>query len=57
MDVLQNGLIDPLSRLLWNYVLVYLLVGAGCSGKELSGSELPSLLSVIPDKAAAKGQG
>jgi alanine or glycine:cation symporter, AGCS family len=29
MDVLQNGLIDPLSRLLWNYVLVYLLVGAG----------------------------
>jgi alanine or glycine:cation symporter, AGCS family len=29
MDVIQQSLIDPLSTLLWNYVLVYLLIGAG----------------------------
>lgn len=29
MDFIQQSLIDPLSRILWNYVLVYLLIGAG----------------------------
>ena len=29
MDVIQQSLIDPISTLLWNYVLVYLLIGAG----------------------------
>jgi AGCS family alanine or glycine:cation symporter len=29
MDILQESLIDPISAFLWNYVLVYLLIGAG----------------------------
>ena len=29
MDYIQEVLIDPISRILWNYVLVYLLIGAG----------------------------
>ena len=29
MDFIQQNLIDPVSRLLWNYILIYLLVGAG----------------------------
>jgi AGCS family alanine or glycine:cation symporter len=29
VDWIQSSLIDPISRLLWNYVLVYLLIGAG----------------------------
>jgi alanine or glycine:cation symporter, AGCS family len=29
VDVLKQSLIDPLSAFLWNYVLVYLLIGAG----------------------------
>ena len=29
MDYIQQVLIDPISRILWNYVLVYLLIGAG----------------------------
>ncbi|WP_155371240.1 alanine/glycine:cation symporter family protein [Catellatospora vulcania] len=29
MDYIQQSLIDPISAFLWNYVLVYLLIGAG----------------------------
>ena len=29
MDVLRTSLIDPISTLLWNYVLIYVLIGAG----------------------------
>lgn len=29
MDFIQQTLIDPVSTVLWNYVLVYLLIGAG----------------------------
>ena len=29
MDVLRESLIDPISAFLWNYVLVYVLIGAG----------------------------
>jgi AGCS family alanine or glycine:cation symporter len=29
MDYIQELLIDPISRILWNYVLVYVLIGAG----------------------------
>lgn len=29
MDFIQQNLIDPISKLLWNYILIYLLVGAG----------------------------
>ncbi|GAA1408754.1 alanine/glycine:cation symporter family protein [Catellatospora coxensis] len=29
MDFIQQSLIDPLSRFLWNYVLIYVLIGAG----------------------------
>ena len=29
MDFIQQNLIDPVSKLLWNYILIYLLVGAG----------------------------
>lgn len=29
MDFIKASLIDPISRVLWNYILIYLLVGAG----------------------------
>ncbi|MGD9954727.1 MAG: alanine/glycine:cation symporter family protein [Candidatus Nanopelagicales bacterium] len=29
MDVIRQSLIDPISTILWNYVLVYVLIGAG----------------------------
>ena len=29
MDVIRQSLVDPVSNLLWNYVLVYVLLGAG----------------------------
>jgi len=29
VDFIQQSLIDPFSRILWNYVLVYVLIGAG----------------------------
>jgi AGCS family alanine or glycine:cation symporter len=29
VDVLRTSLIDPISTLLWNYVLIYVLIGAG----------------------------
>jgi AGCS family alanine or glycine:cation symporter len=29
VDYIQEVLIDPISRILWNYLLVYLLIGAG----------------------------
>ncbi len=29
MDFIQQSLIDPVSRFLWNYVLIYVLIGAG----------------------------
>lgn len=29
MEYLQTHLIDPINTVLWTYVLVYLLVGAG----------------------------
>jgi len=29
VDFIQQSLIDPISRILWNYVLIYVLIGAG----------------------------
>ena len=29
VDAIQQNLIDPVSKVLWNYILIYLLVGAG----------------------------
>lgn len=51
MDFIRQSLIDPVSRFLWNYVLVYVLIGAGLyftvRTRFVQFRHFPQMLSVL----------
>jgi AGCS family alanine or glycine:cation symporter len=51
VDFIQQNLIDPVSKLLWNYILIYLLVGAGLyftiSTKFVQARMFPAMLRTL----------